>query len=286
MTEETNQPAKPKRSAELGDLAERMAIALKASRNVDDGGQNKFSKYTYVTIGQVCSVARPALAEAGVAVFMDTIGITHGTRSTKNGNMMTAQVKATFTFVAADSGQWFTVTVFGIGEDNADKAITKAYSQALKTALMKTLQISSAVDEDGDAETHPNASAEPTRTSKRKPPKKSNTKPQTKPTPQKKKEREPDFDTDNKWFHTLIDVTSDLGRSFKDAVIAAQGVESWHDVEPKTINFFCKRLAALEADAAPGELAARHDFCLAFTEAVESGEEGAAKAMLAAWGTK
>ncbi len=62
-------------------------------------------------------------------------------------------VKMTFTFVDGESGEQYSVTYYGTGDDKGDKGVYKAYTGCLKYFLMKTFLVPTGDDPEADSET-------------------------------------------------------------------------------------------------------------------------------------
>lgn len=142
------------RSPTIGDLAARLAAVYGKLRNLEEGGTNAHQRWTFVALGQVTDPVRAAMAEAGVIVMPSIVDFAEAEWPMRNGVGVKVTVTAEFTWIAAESGEWFTTRWTAHGFDAGDKAFSKAHSTLLKAALMKTFLISSAStsDEDPDAE--------------------------------------------------------------------------------------------------------------------------------------
>lgn len=105
-------------------------------------------KYKGVTAAQIVTFAKSALIANGI-VFLP--------RQTKegisvSGNMTSLYVNAIFACVDSDSA--FETGGWGAGTDFNDKAISKAYTNAVKNILAKTLMMSTLEDESDEATPH------------------------------------------------------------------------------------------------------------------------------------
>lgn len=105
-------------------------------------------EYKAVSAPQIVTFAKRALLDNGI-VFL--------ARQTKDGvavsgNMTSVYVNATFACVDNDSA--FETGGWGSGTDFNDKAHSKAYTNAVKNILAKTLMMSTLEDEDDEATPH------------------------------------------------------------------------------------------------------------------------------------
>ncbi len=101
-----------------------------------------------VSSAQVVTFAKRTLLDHGL-VFLP--------RQTRDGvvvsgNMTSVYVNATFACVDADG--CFETGAWGSGTDDNDKAHSKAYTNAVKNILSKTLMMSTLEDDDGEATPH------------------------------------------------------------------------------------------------------------------------------------
>ncbi len=122
-------------------------ITQDATISVKTKDDKSFS-YKGVSAAQIVTNAKRALIDNGI-VFLP--------RQTRDGvvvsgNMASVFVNATFACVdgdgAFDAGGW------GSGTDSSDKAISKAYTNAVKNILAKTLMMSTIDDESTEATPH------------------------------------------------------------------------------------------------------------------------------------
>lgn len=132
-----------------GDAVPGKAILAKLSRimgslnGLRKDGKNTHHKFNFVSHDQVMKGVRKAFIEEGI-VFIPQV-LNH----TKTGNSVF--VEMIFYYFDADSGESFSSTWVGEGQDTQDKGIYKAITQCVKTQLLKLLLIPSG-DEytDGD----------------------------------------------------------------------------------------------------------------------------------------
>lgn len=132
-----------------GDGLPGKAILTKFSRimgslnGLKKDGKNTHHKFNFVSHDQVMKGTRKAFIEEGI-VFVPRID-----KHYKTGNSVF--VEMTFTYFDSESGESFSSSWVGEGQDSQDKGIYKAITQCVKTQLLKILLIPSG-DEytDGD----------------------------------------------------------------------------------------------------------------------------------------
>lgn len=145
MSNETSAP--PKRLA--GKLAEvSAAVGTIAKR-----GRNEHHKYDYATEADVALAVRDELARRRIAFlpFVDEVGVRETTTSRGNATAIT-QLGVRIDFVDGDTGEELSVRVVGQGDDPGDKGASKAFTAAVKYALLKTFLIPTGDDPEGDSE--------------------------------------------------------------------------------------------------------------------------------------
>lgn len=121
-----------------------MARVLERVGRVKKNGKNSHHGYDYVTEADLVDAVRGHLAQEGVMVF------TTVAEHTVNGS--TATVTLELEFVDGESGDAYKTQWVGQGQDKQDKAYYKAYTGAMKYALMKTFLISTGDDPERDAD--------------------------------------------------------------------------------------------------------------------------------------
>ena len=113
-----------------------------AVHRVPKNGRNEFHKYDYATEADLTDTLRPLMAEAGV-LFFPTIE-----SETKQGDVATVVLKVSF--IDAEDGSSIIGRWLGEGQDKGDKAFYKAFTGAVKYALMKTFLVATGDDPELD----------------------------------------------------------------------------------------------------------------------------------------
>lgn len=114
-------------------------------------GRNDFHKYDYVMEADLVDAVRDKLSRENVFLFsnVDELSFTDK-KTSKGGDTTVTTAKVTFTFVDGDSGEERSFTYYGQGEDPADKGAYKAFTGAVKYALMKTFLVPTGDDPEND----------------------------------------------------------------------------------------------------------------------------------------
>lgn len=114
---------------------------------------NKFSGYNFRGIDAVMNAVWPALCKHGVFMQPEVLEIHFSTVPTKQDrvtNVVRLKFQVTFHGPAGDS---ISVVVWGEAADTGDKAVAKAHSVALRTALLQALCLPTD-ERDPDADTY------------------------------------------------------------------------------------------------------------------------------------
>lgn len=117
---------------------------------IEKTGRNERHGYNYVEESTVAETIRPLLAEAGLVVVPDILGVQDYTVPGRNSDNRISRLKLHFWFMDAKDGSALRVTMFSEGQDPLDKAIYKALTAAEKYALMKTFVMGTGDDPERD----------------------------------------------------------------------------------------------------------------------------------------
>lgn len=131
--------------SETKGLFVKLAEVMGAVERVEKRGRNEFHKYDYATEADIVEAVRKALAERHVMLLPSI------REATVNGTLTTLSL--VFTFVDGDTGQREELSWLGRGDDNADKGLGKAYTNAVKTFLRAQFLIPSGDDPEADHRT-------------------------------------------------------------------------------------------------------------------------------------
>lgn len=118
-----------------------MIHAMRLVKAVGKEGWNDQQKYKFRGIDGVLDAVGPALRAAGIFVTSEIIEITYrDTRTTQDKPTREVTTRIRYTFHAAD-GSSITTEVAGESLDQSDKGTAKAFSVALRIALLQTLAL-------------------------------------------------------------------------------------------------------------------------------------------------
>lgn len=127
-----------------------MSRAAQKIKRVSKSGRNEFHRYDYATEGDIVDQVRDALASEGVWVIPSVIE--HKVEVIKNARGR-EEFLATVTLLCTwvhSSGATHCASWVGQGVDGGDKAYYKAYTGAIKYALLKTFLIPTGDDPERD----------------------------------------------------------------------------------------------------------------------------------------
>lgn len=121
-------------------------------------GRNEFHKYDYVMESDLVEAVRQKLAERNIFLLSSVEELR------REDTLTEARIK--FTFLDGDSGESLSFYYFGQGDDKGDKGAYKAYTGALKYAIMKNFLVPTGDDPEADTETDRRAAERPARTTR------------------------------------------------------------------------------------------------------------------------
>lgn len=143
-----------------------LAAVMSAVRSVAKGDRNAAQGFNFRGIDATLNAVGPALRTHGVVVLPHLIDLSQETVEVgKNRTpMKSVTIQVEYSFIGP-AGDRLTVVVPGEAMDSGDKAVSKAMSVALRTALLQTLALpTDEPDPDSEAyERAPATAAAPTR---------------------------------------------------------------------------------------------------------------------------
>jgi hypothetical protein len=135
-------------------LAAKLCRVMQACAVVPKDKQNPQQHYQYASSDAILARANPAFVEAGLATVYELQILNRQAKTTNSGGMWEmVDVLARLTIIDAETGATIKSDGMGQGYDNADKALSKAQTQARKYALLLALNISTGEDPEGDEKT-------------------------------------------------------------------------------------------------------------------------------------
>lgn len=135
-------------------LATKFIGVMKDCAHITKSGNNSFHGYKYATCSDVLLKVNSALTKNGIASIVSPELISLVDVTTSKGNVEhLATVKADIKLIDQDSGETFTLSGLGSGQDAGDKAVMKAQTAAIKYAYLLSLAISTGDDPEADSHT-------------------------------------------------------------------------------------------------------------------------------------
>lgn len=134
-------------------LAKKFIEVMKECSYVEKHGTNEYHGYQYATSADVLAKVNASLVKHGIASIavpdlLDMIDVT----TAKGNTEKLATVQMNITLIDTESGETFTITGIGSGQDSGDKAVMKAETAAIKYAYMLSLAISTGDDPEADVQ--------------------------------------------------------------------------------------------------------------------------------------
>lgn len=133
-------------------LVRKLANVMGAVERVPKTGFNKFHNYAYATESDITSAVRAAMATEGVVMVATLLRSRWDSVSTSKGGterLVTARWR--FTMHDADSAEKISFKGESQGQDAGDKAMYKAFTGAVKYALLKLFLIPTGDDPEADS---------------------------------------------------------------------------------------------------------------------------------------
>lgn len=134
-------------------LVRKLAEVMGEVDRVPKNGRNEFHKYDYATESDIVDAVRAGLASRRVLMLPNVV---HTEWTTKGGKERICTITYRFTFHDGDSGESLSFDVLGEGQDSGDKATYKAFTGAVKYAILKTFLIPTGDDPEADGDPMPN----------------------------------------------------------------------------------------------------------------------------------
>ena len=133
----------------------KMAKVLGAVNRIPKNGRNTFHNYDYVTESDLVEELRRLMASNGIAFFVSVDGAPERIDMGDSRNGPLTRVKMLAHFCCSETGETFSISFYGDGQDKGDKGIYKAYTGAVKYMLMKTFLVSTGDDPEVDDQPAP-----------------------------------------------------------------------------------------------------------------------------------
>ena len=124
-------------------LYKKIAAVTQEVGRVPKNGRNEFHKYNYATESDITDSLRDLLKEHGLAFLPPSVE-----DFWKEGDITRVRMK--FGLADTETGEVHEFTIYGEGQDKGDKGAYKAYTGAVKYALMKTFLVATGDDPEAD----------------------------------------------------------------------------------------------------------------------------------------
>jgi hypothetical protein len=122
----------------IAKMARKKNNVIKLVGSIAKTGYNDEQEYNYVQEAEVVRVIRAALVKVGLSFSVSTSEIMPPNLiSTELGDVYNYTIKMTFTLVDAETGYFERFQWLGMGSDQGDKALYKAYTSGVKYFLLK-----------------------------------------------------------------------------------------------------------------------------------------------------
>jgi hypothetical protein len=122
----------------IAKMARKKNKVIKLISSIAKTGYNEYDDYSYVEEAEVVRVIRNALVKSGLSFSVSTSEILPpNTINTELGEFYNYTIKMTFTLVDTETGYFESCPWLGMGSDQGDKALYKAYTSGVKYFLLK-----------------------------------------------------------------------------------------------------------------------------------------------------
>ena len=122
----------------IAKMARKKNKVIELVGSIAKTGYNEYSGYNYVEEAEVVRVIRSALLKAGLSFNVSTSEILPpNTINTELGEFYNYTIKMIFTLVDTETGYFESCPWLGMGSDQGDKAVYKAYTSGVKYFLLK-----------------------------------------------------------------------------------------------------------------------------------------------------
>lgn len=136
------------------NIFQALSLVMNGVRAVGKTKRNKAQGYAFRGIDDLMNAAGPEFRKYGIIVLTSIQDKEYDHVPVGKGTWVQCRLTVAYTFACGpDSDQQVTVRVCSEALDNSDKATTKAYSYALRTALSQVLCVPTEEDRDPDYET-------------------------------------------------------------------------------------------------------------------------------------
>ena len=136
------------------NIFQALSLVMNGVRAIGKTKRNKAQGYAFRGIDDLMNAAGPEFRKHGIVVLTSIQEKEYDQVPVGKGAWVQCRLTVAYTFACGpDADQQVTVRVCAEALDNSDKATTKAYSYALRTALSQVLCVPTEEDQDPDYET-------------------------------------------------------------------------------------------------------------------------------------
>lgn len=136
------------------NIFQALSLVMNGVRAIGKTKRNKAQGYAFRGIDDLMNAAGPEFRKYGIVVLTSIQEKEYDQVPVGKGTWVQCRLTVAYTFACGpDADQQVTVRVCAEALDNSDKATTKAYSYALRTALSQVLCVPTEEDRDPDYET-------------------------------------------------------------------------------------------------------------------------------------
>jgi hypothetical protein len=139
--------------SQVKSVYEALAEVMRAVSPIAKLGRNEAQKFNFRGIDQVYDALHGPLADAGVLIVPEILGIERSEVATRSGGTMSHVVVTIRYHFIGPAGDEVVAVVAGEAADSGDKAVSKAMSMAFKYAAFQVFAIPLG-EKDADADTH------------------------------------------------------------------------------------------------------------------------------------
>ena len=133
------------------ELATKIAAVMADIDDVPKNGRNDYHGYDYATDDDVMGAVRPVMAEHNLVALPSVVSRDiQRFGNEQDGYTLHTRIVLDLTLIDGDSGQQRTIRWEGEAQDTQDKGLYKAYTSAIKYAMLKIFLLSADTDVETD----------------------------------------------------------------------------------------------------------------------------------------
>lgn len=137
----------------MGKLAEKINAITKSLEHVEKDGENKFSKYKYISSENMLSLNRKNFPEIGLSIIPSLESYEEREFTSNDKQVIRTIVKLKFIIVDTETGYYLVVNWAGADQDTGGKSFGQAVTEACKRFYFKLFNVSGENEGDADSKT-------------------------------------------------------------------------------------------------------------------------------------